>query len=377
MRRKHATRGGLRALLLAQALGVVAAPCPAAASDGVIEINQTRMAAGGITPGDTAGAPATLSQPGSYRLTSDLVVTGIHDAVIHVKTGAGVTIDLNGFAIRGPYSCAPGACTPGGVGYGVLLGSGSEGDQVTVRNGRITGLSGACILLGAEARIENVDVSSCGEGIVVGARSHVVDTRIVRTLYRGLRFTGASALFERNVLAQNGLGAVAGQTASVEGGTATGGNLCEDGLCRANLARRRYYLTKPRFLPTEAPTACATGFHFASFWELHEPARLDYDTNLGLFIPVAQGSGPPAGPVSHSNYSGWVRTGTLSDSPSAPPGQASCMFWSDASPFNQGTVIALPDGISTSWATAASNGSPWAAGVTPCNAMRPVWCVED
>jgi hypothetical protein len=39
----------------------------AAAVDGVIEINQAKALAGGVTPGDTAGFPVALSAPGSYR----------------------------------------------------------------------------------------------------------------------------------------------------------------------------------------------------------------------------------------------------------------------------------------------------------------------
>jgi hypothetical protein len=44
-------------------------------------------------------------------------------------------------------------------------------------------MSGVGILLGAEARIKDVDVSSCGDGTVVGAHSVIVGNRIVRTLY--------------------------------------------------------------------------------------------------------------------------------------------------------------------------------------------------
>jgi len=371
MRSRRATCTGFPPILLVcvATLLVAATPLDATASDGVIEINQARMDAGGITPGDSPGKPVTLSQPGSYRLTSDLVVTGIHDAVILVKTSAGVTIDLNGFALRGPYACAPGACAAGGVGYGVLLGGVGEGDQVTVRNGRITGLSGACILLGAEARIENVDVSSCGEGIVVGARSHVVGVRILRTLYRGLRFTGTSALFERNVIAQTGLGNSAGQTASVVGGTATGGNVCEDGLCRPNLARRRFYLTRTVVQPTGAPTACAAGFHFASLWELHEPSHLDYDQSLGR--SVAGGVGPPV------MYGGWIRTGAPSDSTGAAPGFAQCSFWSTNDPSWSGTYAGLFESYTGTPSDPATHASPWLVTTKPCSSVREVWCVED
>ncbi len=42
--------------------------------DGVIEINQPRALAGGVTATDGAGFPVTLDHPGSYRLTGNLTV---------------------------------------------------------------------------------------------------------------------------------------------------------------------------------------------------------------------------------------------------------------------------------------------------------------
>ena len=63
-----------RALLTTLVCGAwLASPAPALAVDGVIEINQARALAGGVTPGDTAGFPVSLNDSGSYRLTSDLV----------------------------------------------------------------------------------------------------------------------------------------------------------------------------------------------------------------------------------------------------------------------------------------------------------------
>ncbi len=41
-------------------------PASAFAVDGVIEINNSSADAGDITPGDSAGFPVTLSEPGSY-----------------------------------------------------------------------------------------------------------------------------------------------------------------------------------------------------------------------------------------------------------------------------------------------------------------------
>ena len=46
----------------------------ARAADGEVLINQAKVNAGGITPGDTAGFPATLSRPGRYKLSGNLTV---------------------------------------------------------------------------------------------------------------------------------------------------------------------------------------------------------------------------------------------------------------------------------------------------------------
>jgi hypothetical protein len=71
---------------------------------GVITIDQAKAEAGGITAGDTPGFPVTLSQPGSYRLMSNLTVADMAVTAIRI-TSAGVTLDLNGFEVSGPNSC--------------------------------------------------------------------------------------------------------------------------------------------------------------------------------------------------------------------------------------------------------------------------------
>ena len=63
--------------------------------------------AGGVTATDTAGFPVTIAASGSYRLTGNLVVTDKNTTVIEVTNPAKqVTIDLNGFSISGPVTCA-------------------------------------------------------------------------------------------------------------------------------------------------------------------------------------------------------------------------------------------------------------------------------
>lgn len=114
------------------------------ATDGVIEINQARALAGGVTPGDTPGFPVTLDQSGSYRLTSNLDLTVLAPGVAENTTAIQIlglftvaTIDLNGFAIVGPTFCTA-SCSPVGTGQGVT--SMSSDQTITLRNGVIRGM---------------------------------------------------------------------------------------------------------------------------------------------------------------------------------------------------------------------------------------------
>ena len=133
--RSKARVGALLALVLAG---------PAHAVDGVIEINQARAKAGGVTAGDAPLFPVTLSQPGSYRLTGNLDLTDASarapstdakDVKAIDVTASDVTIDLNGFSIIGETSCPgfPPVCT--GTGSGVGIASASETFSVAVENG--------------------------------------------------------------------------------------------------------------------------------------------------------------------------------------------------------------------------------------------------
>ena len=107
---------------------VLLAPSLGWASDGRLEISQT-CAATGCFPGDSAGFPVTISVSGSYVLTSDLVVANVASNGIQMQT-QGVTLDLNGFTVRGPVTCARDqefqydasllACTGSGSGTGVV-----------------------------------------------------------------------------------------------------------------------------------------------------------------------------------------------------------------------------------------------------------------
>ncbi len=96
------------------------------AEDGVIEINQARANAGGVTAGDGPGFPVFINAGGSYRLTSDLQITG---AVAIYIQAADVTVDLNGFNVIGG----------GGVlEDGIVVAS---QPNVEIRNGTVRGFS--------------------------------------------------------------------------------------------------------------------------------------------------------------------------------------------------------------------------------------------
>ena len=84
----------------------------AQAADGVIEINQASIESAG-------GFPLEITESGSYRLTGNLTVDDVNTTAIWVRT-AYVTVDLNGFSIRGPVECEFGeTCDQAGTGAGV------------------------------------------------------------------------------------------------------------------------------------------------------------------------------------------------------------------------------------------------------------------
>lgn len=143
---------------LLQLLSFVLAAAPALASDGVLEINHVCAVSSGCFPGDTAGYPVTITAPGSYRLTSNLVVSSVSLDGILIST-SDVSIDLAGFEIA-RVSC-PGVstdCTPiSGTGSGVKC-SATSNRAVSVRNGTITGMGANGVDLGEQAEVRDLRV---------------------------------------------------------------------------------------------------------------------------------------------------------------------------------------------------------------------------
>jgi hypothetical protein len=180
---------------------------PAAfAVDGVLEINQASVAAGG-------GFPLSIAQAGSYRLTSDLVVPASTNGI--AASVDGVRIDLNGFSLAGAGSCSPtidgdGKLTSvicsGTTGVGVDGVAGLSNGTIRGFGTGILGATGRAIELDRMIVTENVrglDAASSGSVRITDSRFSVhleegADCQFVQgtTIVR-------NSTFERN--AQRGL----------------------------------------------------------------------------------------------------------------------------------------------------------------------------
>jgi hypothetical protein len=84
---------------IAAALFLTAAILLAPAHAAVIVITQAKANAGGVTPGDAPGFPVRLSQPGAYRLDTNLTVPANRNGI--VVASHYVDIDMNGFRLLG------------------------------------------------------------------------------------------------------------------------------------------------------------------------------------------------------------------------------------------------------------------------------------
>jgi len=110
------------------------------AVDGIILIDQNRALAGGVTPGDFPGFPISITQPGSYRLSSNITVAAQDLSAIEISA-SDVTLDLNGFHIVGPAAVCvnpiPAACVQASGVAAVPFATAYK--SIKVRGGTITG----------------------------------------------------------------------------------------------------------------------------------------------------------------------------------------------------------------------------------------------
>ncbi len=135
---------------------------------------------------------------------------------------------------------------------------------------------------------------------------------------------------------------------------------------------RQYYLTTTTHDGQEAAGTdgngagvCASGYHFASLWEILDPSSLKYNPALGMTV-ADSGQGPP------TLYVGWVRTG-YNPTHSNNVGRANCDAWTNSNDGEWGTYAYLR----SEWAITEPAIHVWKAETTWCSLAKPVWCVED
>jgi hypothetical protein len=130
---------------------------------------------------------------------------------------------------------------------------------------------------------------------------------------------------------------------------------------------RHFYLTDADFATVDSLTACASGYHMASLWEILDVSNLVYDhDHPDAHVKDDSGQGPP------SFWYGRVRTGQDASS-SATAGSGNCNNWTSTSSADTGVFVRL----SREWETAPGDIGPWDATSFACHVVGPVWCVGE
>ncbi|MBN1136734.1 MAG: hypothetical protein JXM73_09110 [Anaerolineae bacterium] len=130
---------------------------------------------------------------------------------------------------------------------------------------------------------------------------------------------------------------------------------------------RHVYLTIGSYLPTNALTACASGYHMASLWEILDVSNLIYDyAHPSAATRADSGHGPP------SAIAAWVRTG-YSSFTSSVAGTGNCSNWTSPNAAHYGTVAYL----SHQWETVSSQADLWDLSTASCDLVARVWCAKD
>jgi hypothetical protein len=192
---------------------------PLHASDGAIEINQD-CAAVGCFAGDSAGFPVTISQPGSYVLTSDLTVGTGSNYGIDISA-SGVDLDLRGHTIDGGGTCTGTPVTAcsgtAGASYGIEVVSFAGATLVShIHHGRVRGFAFAGVITwnyaGTGTTLDHLTVTDNAiagvevQGITPETVIRVSDSVISRNKTYGVTFTNSQTRLEleNNVISENG-----------------------------------------------------------------------------------------------------------------------------------------------------------------------------
>jgi len=159
---------------------------PAVADGGAYEISPLCVATG-CFGGDDPGFPVEIFQTGRYVLTGNLDVSNEANAEnasgIVVFGSIDVSIDLNGFEIRGPVSCTgqpvTSCSTTEGTGIGVRLANNNA--SLRIKHGSITGMGQhgiSCGGVGSSCQLDGLRLSQNREN---GLRAGGLDAFVIRT----------------------------------------------------------------------------------------------------------------------------------------------------------------------------------------------------
>lgn len=179
----------------------------ARAADGVVEINQARALAGGVTASDDPGFPVTIDAPGSYVLTGPLEVASSTPGI--QITANRVDLDLRGFTIE-----------HSGTGTADLVTSAESGfhnvREVTIRNGTLLSAGNRGIFLGNFGNVIEVNVlGSGGHGIEISANALIRDSKIRFSAEGGIRAQSGARIIGNEVFGNGDSGISVQGTARV------------------------------------------------------------------------------------------------------------------------------------------------------------------
>lgn len=170
--------------LIALMAATAVLPAVAAPVDTTVLIDQATA--------NATGFPLKLSQPGQYRLMSNLVVPAGKNAIQVLSSD--VTIDLNGFTIQSDGVCtgaisgvsATVNCSGGGA-YGVYLQLPTDGTLV-LRNGHLRGFQ---YCAAGSMQASDLTLSHCMTGITAAEGSLLERVRVLNS-GTGIMSNGAS-----------------------------------------------------------------------------------------------------------------------------------------------------------------------------------------
>ena len=191
-------------ICLIAALLLITTDNAAKQATGLIEISQKDI-------------PLTITEPGSYILVSNLSINEPNITAIFIPTD-NVTIDLNGFTIKGP-----GKGT-GGMGFAINT---NVNNNIVIQNGSVKDFGYVGVHLpGNNNTVENVRVSHCAsEGIFVGRCSVIQNCQVAFCVAAVNTDDGSMVI--NNTIYSNGRGILtSGDAPGPVGGVTVIGNNC-------------------------------------------------------------------------------------------------------------------------------------------------------